>query len=253
MTNPAQLPTSVMNCSLRRTVFALANMTQRSLARHLAIKVTGTATLAIVFELLLVLTPAAQSQTLDLIHKFENADGAHPNAGLTIDAQGRLYGTTAQGGASNFGTVFRLTHVGSGWVENVLYEFRGGTDGMTPLSRVIFGPDGTLYGTTVQGGDPSCGCGVVYRLQPPPTTCKTPLCPWTESVVHTFEGTAGGNDGQNPMGDLAFDSAGNIYGTASAGGQYNYGMAYKLTRTNGGWTESNLHNFTISNSIPTPA
>ena len=219
-----------------------------------AIGVRGAAALAMIFALAVILTPSAQAQTLNLIHRFTNVDGAHPYAGLTSDAQGRLYGTTAAGGTNNLGTVFRLTHVGPGWVQDVLYVFRGGTDGGVPVARVVFGPDGTLYGTTTEGGDPNCDrpttCGVVFRLQPPPTACKTPLCPWTETVIHNFEGTLGGHDGQTPMSEVSFDSAGNIYGTTTQGGQYNYGMAYKLTRTSGGWTETNLHSFTIYEQYP---
>lgn len=209
---------------------------------------------AALFALVVVLAPFAQSQTFQLVHRFTNVDGAYPLAGLTIDAQGRLYGTTSQGGAYGYGMVFRLTHAGSGWVENVLYSFRYGTDGGLPGSRVIFGPDGTLYGTAAYGGDPNCNpptsCGVVFNLQPPTTACKTPLCPWRETVIHSFEGTLGGYDGELPMGDLAFDSAGNLYGTTEYGGQYDKGMVYKLTKVNGTWTESNLFSFTNMVSYP---
>jgi uncharacterized repeat protein (TIGR03803 family) len=78
---------------------------------------------------------------------------------LTIDHAGRLYGTTLQGGntggscgANGCGTVFRLEPEGSGWVFTPLYNFQGGTDGSSPYARVIFGPDGGLYGTTAAGG-----------------------------------------------------------------------------------------------------
>ncbi len=86
----------------------------------------------------------AQARTFQTLIRFSGVNGEYPNAGLTIDAQGRLYGTTAQGGpphgAESYGTVFRLTHHGAGWVQNVLYNFSGGADGAYPVSRVIFGP-----------------------------------------------------------------------------------------------------------------
>jgi len=181
--------------------------------------------LAIVAGLALLLAPAATSQTFQVIHNFTGGDGEHPYAGLTMDAGGKLYGTTAEGGRYGYGTVFQLTHKTSGWVLNVLYNFQGGSDGELPTARVVFGPDGVLYGTTFQGGNLNCGngnelgCGVVFSLQPPATYCKTALCPWTKMTPHAFAGTAESFDGQNPVGDLTFDSAGNIYGVTNMGGQ----------------------------------
>ena len=225
-------------------------MSQPSQAPKLCISVKATTALAMIFALTVVLAPAAHSQTFQILQRFVGVNGEYPNAGLTIDAQGRLYGTTTQGGPGGpdeYGTVFRLTHVGSGWVMDVLYTFQNGSDGAFPEGRVIFGPDGTLYGTAAGGGsecDPPSGCGVVFNLQPPPTACKTPLCPWRETVIHSFQGTQGGYDGEGPTGDLVFDSSGNIYGTTSLGGQYDHGVAYELSKVNGVWTENRLYSFT---------
>jgi uncharacterized repeat protein (TIGR03803 family) len=69
--------------------------------------------LSAVFALAAVLTPLANSQTFQMIHQFSGTDGEHPYAGLTMDGAGRLYGTTAQGGVSGYGTVFRLARAGS--------------------------------------------------------------------------------------------------------------------------------------------
>ena len=209
--------------------------------------------LPLLFAMSMLGVRPAQTQTLQLLLRFSGVNGEYPYAGLTIDAQGRLYGTTRQGGGysqncqGGCGTVFKLTHENSGWVQNVLYQFRDGTDGGLPESRVIFGPDGTLYGTTSGGG---AGYGTVFNLQPPPTACKTPICPWTETVIHDFEGTSNGYDGDGPLGDLAFDQAGNLYGTTTQGGQYDFGTAYELTKVNGLWTESVLYSFT--NFAPHP-
>jgi uncharacterized repeat protein (TIGR03803 family) len=213
------------------------------------------AALVLSLALTIILTPLAWGQSFQLIHRFTNGDdGGEPRAGLTMDGAGRLYGTTTFGGAHNFGTVFRLTRAGSGWVLNTLYSFQGGTDGAYPQARVIFGPDGTLYGTTAVGGSPNCdppeNCGTVFNLQPPASACKTTLCPWTKTIIHNFVGTLGGNDGEDPLGDLTFDQAGNLYGTASEGGQYGDGMIYKLSKANGSWTESILYSFTIFQTTP---
>ncbi|MGA2003809.1 MAG: choice-of-anchor tandem repeat GloVer-containing protein [Terriglobales bacterium] len=99
------------------------------------------------------------------------ADGANPWAGLAIDAQGNLYGTTNQGGVGcqgyGCGTVFMLTPSGR---ETVLYRFTGGADGAYPSAGLIFDAQGNLYGTAPYGGNSSCnrgsGCGVVFKLTP---------------------------------------------------------------------------------------
>src|SRR5271165_2940807 len=100
--------------------------------------------------LLVLLTPQpAQAQTFKVLHTFTGGvDGAWPYAGLTMDRAGNLYGTTQNGGkvgcgsGSGCGTVFKLSHKGSGWVFTPLYSFQAGSDGAVPTARVIFGPDG---------------------------------------------------------------------------------------------------------------
>ncbi len=193
---------------------------------------------------LVVIATAAQAQTFAVLHDFAGPEGATPFAGLTMDRAGNLYGTTWSGGQSGHncggycGTVFKLARRNSAWVYSVLYMFTG-PDGANPSSRVVIGPDGNLYGTTSNGG--AAQLGTVFRLQPPPTFCRAIVCPWSETVLHSF---TGGSDGRNPYyGDLAFDSAGNIYGTTELGGAYGYGTVYQLMHSNDGWTEIVLHSF----------
>ena len=197
---------------------------------------------------LLAAVPLAYAQTFHVLHNFSgNGDGGTPSAGLTIDRAGNFYGTTMSGATGN-GTVFKLSHVGSGWVVNTLYTFQGNTDGSAPIARVVFGPDGALYGTTSLGGFE--GFGTVYRLQPPATACKSVSCPWTETVLYRFQG---GSDGISPQyGDLSFDSTGSIYGTTVGGGQQTCGgdtcgVVFKLTRSGSNWTESLPYSFTGGN------
>ncbi len=222
-------------------------MAQTFNVRALATASRPALALLTVVEIALFFTPFAQGQTYQGIHHFTGADGDHPYAGLTIDAGGKLYGTTLEGG-SEYGTVFRLARAGSGWVLTTLYKFTGGTDGYYPAARVVFGPDGALYGTTEQGGDPNecrpTSCGTVFRLQPPPTTCKTAACPWIKTIIHNFEGTSHGFDGRVPVGDLTFDRAGNLYGVTENGGQYDDGAVYELTKSGGNWIASTLYSFT---------
>lgn len=189
---------------------------------------------AIVFVLAVVASQAAQAQTFNVLHTFTGgSDGGNPSAGLTLRA-GYLYGTTYTGGGAGYGTVFQLKHIGSSWPLNPLYSFTG-SDGAIPTAPVVFGPDGALYSTTEFVG----GNGNVFKLRPSPSACKSALCPWTETVLYTFQG---GTDGSKAIG-LIFDQTGNIYGTTSSGGHYGGGTAYELSPSGGGWTENLLHSF----------
>jgi uncharacterized repeat protein (TIGR03803 family) len=114
---------------------------------------------------------------------------------------------------------------------------------------VIFGPDGTLYGTTSKGGGGGDGLGTVFNLRPPATICRAVECPWTETIIHRFTGS----DGAAPQyGDLVFDAAGNLYGTTSAGGANGQGVVFELTPSAGGWTESVLYSFSGGNDGAAP-
>src|SRR5271165_7047006 len=201
---------------------------------------------AIAFLLTVSATEAAQAQTYTVIHNFaEGLDGDEPAAGLTLDGAGNLYGTTFEGDFLT-GTVFKLSHKGGGWVLSPLFLFTaGGSGGAIPYARVIFGPDGSLYGTTGYGGNPqNCGdgCGTVFNLKPKPNPPTTPLSQWLEKAIYPF---GGGSDGANPYGaDLIFDQSGNLYGTTTYGGAYGSGAIYELTPSGSGWTESLLYSFT---------
>jgi len=188
--------------------------------------------------------PSAQAQSYSVIYNFtRGTDGAFPEAGLTMDKAGNLYGTAYQGGSTDRGTVFKLVRKASGWVLSPLYSFTGRTDGGAPIARVVFGPDGSLFGTTEFGGrNCGSGCGTVFNLKPPPFACKTALCPWTETVIYSFSGFT---DGANPgYGDLTFDPAGNIYGTTYFGGNNAQGVVYELAHSGSSWSESAIYLFT---------
>jgi uncharacterized repeat protein (TIGR03803 family) len=190
-------------------------------------------------------TSAAPAQTYTPIYNFtDGADGANPLAGVTLDRQAGLYGTTSAGGRRGFGNVFGLTHTGSNWNFHLLYTFLGEfqEDGTQPYARVVIGPDGALYGTTYLGGDgDACparyGCGIVYQIKP---KARASLDPWQETVLYRF----GGDGGSNPAyGDLTFDGAGNIYGTTQNGGTYQQGAVFELVRNGDSWTENILYSF----------
>jgi len=194
----------------------------------------------------------AHAQTLSILHAFTNGrDGAGSTAGLTIDRGGNFYGTTSVGGAG-YGTVFKLSHQGPGWILDTLYTFQGGDDGGDPYARVVFGPDGALYGTT-SDYNLSGVHGTVFRLTPPSHPCWSTSCPWTKIVLYRFQG---GADGADPgPSDLAFDAGGNIYGTTFSGGggancQANdCGVVFKLSRSGASWTEAVLYRFSASGNV----
>lgn len=198
-----------------------------------------------------LLTLSAQAQTYRIIHSFTGGRIGYPQAGLTIDARGNLYGTSFSGSPN--GTVFTLVRSGPAWILKPLYNFAGGDDGAGTWSPVVFGPDGSLYGTTIAGGGSSCqqqgysGCGTVFKLSPPATACRTALCLWSETVLYRF---SGGADGSLPYAGVVFDQAGNLYGTTFLGGtqqencgEGGCGVVYELSPSSGGWTESVLYGF----------
>ncbi len=150
----------------------------------------------------------------------DRADGGFPVADLVLDAQGNLYGTTGYGGASGWGTVFKVDTTGK---ETVLYSFTIGADGSSPDAGLVRDAQGNLYGTTPTGGDLAClyGCGTVFKVD---TTGK-------ETVLYSFTGKQALGDGANPSADLVPDAQGNLYGTTSSRGAYLYGTVFKVDTT----------------------
>ncbi len=111
--------------------------------------------------------------------------------------------------------------------------------GVGPWSGVIFDSRGNLYGTTIFGGDDNVG--TVFELVP-----RTGHG-WVEKRLYSFSNKGG--DGQSPQGTLIFDSAGNLYGTTSAGGSDGVGTVFELMRNpDGSWTEKILHSF-LNNGV----
>ena len=105
------------------------------------------------------------SGTLTTLHSFGqfSPDGSQPTAALVRDRTGNLYGTTQFGGDYGYGTVFKLSPDGR---FSLLHSFSFGTDGGAPWAGVTLDDAGNLYGTTRVGGDPTCNCGVVFKITP---------------------------------------------------------------------------------------
>ena len=183
------------------------------------------------------LTRSGDSWTENNLYSFSGADGEGPFSGVIRDAAGNLFGTAIQGGGgplylcpNGCGTVYELSPSATGWTENTIYVFQGGSDGATPVGGLILDAFGNLYGTTSAGGVPSGG--TVFRLTPSSNG-------WTHTVLWSFIGF------QGPYATLTMDTAGNIYGTTTKDGpQYGLGSVFKLAPVNGGWTETDLYQFT---------
>ena len=170
------------------------------------------------------------------------ANGKNPYGGVTLDADGNIYGTTVAGGIGQIcvgdgcGVIYRISARTHGL--RVLYDFQGRSDGFGPGGRVVFDASGRLYGTTPDGGKAGgCngqGCGVVYQL-------AFHHNGWVQTVLHTFTGR---NDGAvGGLGPLLV-SGNDIYGIAELGGRYQAGTAYRLSPgSNGAWTFTLLYAF----------
>jgi hypothetical protein len=174
-------------------------------------------------------TPPAAGQssgTLTTLYTFVGgADGQEP-VNLITDSKGNLYGVAQYGGDTpnlcvvggtvlGCGTVYELSPPPAGsstWVFTTLYTFSGGADGSFPNYGLTMDASGALYGFTYGGG--TCAtktCGTAYKLTPP----AAGQTGWTQTTLHNFNA---GVDGTAPYGTPLVDSAGNVYGTTTAGG-----------------------------------
>ena len=207
------------------------------------------ASLTVAAILLFMINAAWAAPKEKVVHTFTGGkDGDQPLTGLVSDASGNLYGTVFNNGGYAEGIAFELSPTIDGrWKEQVLHTFTGGSDGACNdrCSNLIFDSVGNLYGTA-GGGNLNCGefnqgCGVVFELSPLSNG------KWKEKVLYTFNN---GTDGGIPGLGLVFDSRGNLYGTASSGGNLNRcqnsgcGVVFELTpESDGKWNYEVLYAF----------
>jgi uncharacterized repeat protein (TIGR03803 family) len=163
-----------------------------------------------------------QAQTYAVLYEFKGVpDGFAPQAGLSRDAKGNLYGTTSLGGdhkcknqdnAKGCGIVFKVDTTGK---ETVLYNFDG-QHGQDPVASLVQDAQGNLYGTTELGG--SAGLGTAFKVTPA----------GKETVLHNF---VGGATGSSPEARFLQDSSGNLYSTTFVGGNStNSGVMFRLDK-----------------------
>jgi hypothetical protein len=203
---------------------------------------------------------AAAKTATETVYSFCGHDGGSclngyfPVGGLTIDAQGNLYGTASQGGThNNSGVAFELSPDGDKWKFHKIYDFCSQAnceDGQTPYSSMIADVNGNLYGVAIQGG--SGNCGVAYELKPDRKRkhwkfhtiydfcSKDPDGYWPYGRALTYAGAASG---------APYDGVSPLYGVTRFGGadiahdgNFGYGIAFSLTPGKS-WTEDVLHIF----------
>ncbi len=160
-----------------------------------------------------------------VIYNFSGPDGANPAYGsLLLDKTGSLIGVTAYGGVSNDGVIFRIRSGGS---FTVLHSFTG-ADGSLAYGTPVEDSGGNLYGTAAEGG--KFGGGTVWKLSSSGAI----------TVIHYFAG--GTSDGAYPLGGLARDSKGNLYGVTYYSGSFGQGIVFKVKNK----TFTLLHSFNCS-------
>ncbi len=145
-----------------------------------------------------VLYKLSSSGEFIVLHSLEGPCGTP-----AMDTQGNLYGSASAGGRHGNGTVWKVSPKRK---LTVLHKFRQ-ADGMKPRAGVVLDAEGNLYGTTWRGGPHSVD-GTVYELN-------------TKGVLTVLHSFAYASDGAEPYGNLILDAAGNLYGTAWVGGNYN--------------------------------
>jgi len=140
-----------------------------------------------------------------------NTDGGYPDGELIKGVDDYLYGVTTSGGATSYGTIFKISTSGD---FSVIKSFNYAADGAHPYGHLTLAKDGNYYGTTYNGGANSVG--TIYKLTPGGTF----------SVIHHMSLAA---DGGNSYSSLVEGSDGNLYGVAYYGGTYGYGTIFRVT------------------------
>jgi len=195
-----------------------------------------------VFEL--AKTKNGYASTPTILASFNFTDGAYPSAGLIIDADGNLFGTTAGGGAystciGGCGTVFELAKTKSGYADapTILVDFNG-PDGANPTAGLIFDADGNLFGTASAGG--ASGYGTVFEIAKTRQGYAD-----TPTTLVSFDGS----NGVDPTSSLIFNKKGDLLGTTFNGGPYGVGTVFKIAKIRGGHASSptTLVSFNVSN------
>ena len=179
--------------------------------------------------------------TETVLYRFQGgSDGSNPNAGLTIDSSGNLYGiATGNSTLCDCDVIFKLSPQSGAWVQSVLYTTDYPTD-YEPIGSLTLDSAGNLYGFT----SAAVNCGGIFQLSAPVSGGTS----WTETEIFQFPSTRNDPDLCAPIGSLVLDKSGNLYGaTQGVVGGFGTGAVFKLKppATSGQpWSLSVLHEFT---------
>ena len=172
------------------------------------------------------------SGTLTTLHSFCSRtackDGRNPFAGLVQGTDGNFYGTTLEGGAKGFGTVFKITPSGTLTTLHSFCTQSGCPDGQFPQTGLVQATNGNLYGTTITGG--AYGDGTIFEI----TTSGT------LTTLYNVCSQSGCPDGNYLYAGLIQATDGNLYGIMDVGGTNDSGTIFKITLSG---TLTTLYNF----------
>jgi len=171
---------------------------------------------------------AKVKDTATLMHTYVKSEDGCPTGNLTVDPSGNVFGVTQDGGANGWGSIVEFVPSKTGWTEQVLYSFTGGSDGGAPYSELVRDSAGNFYGTA--SACASDCVGTAFELSPSESG-------WTYHVLHSF---TGGNDSGQPVAAMVFDAGGNLYGATSGWGSNSGGTVFELSPSGGAWTFSTL-------------
>ncbi len=155
---------------------------------------------------------AKGSGTLTVIASFNTADGAVPDGGVTLDADGNLYGTTTAGGTNSEGTVWEIA---KGTNTIITLASFSGPLAVEPRGNVTLDAQGDIFGTTYRGGPAEEG--TIWEVVKGSNTITT---------IASFNGANGGL----PYGGVIIDAQGNLYGTTDTGGAHNEGTIWEVAK-----------------------
>jgi uncharacterized repeat protein (TIGR03803 family) len=156
--------------------------------------------------------------TFTSLVSFDKTNGANPvYVNLVQGTDGNLYGTTSEGGAHGYGTVFKITPAGT---LTTIYSFcskSGCADGEYPNAGLVLATNGNFYGTTHSGG--AHDYGTVFEI----------TSGGTLTTLYSFCSKSGCADGTDPSDALIQGTNGNFYGTTFAGGADGRGTVFEIT------------------------